>query len=55
MLSISIEKPPAILCPPPFINNLFCNAAKIAAPISKPTTDLADALPIFLFKEIDFL
>ena len=38
---MSIEKPPAILCPPPFIK-LFCVAEIIAEPISKPTVDLAE-------------
>ena len=47
-----IEKPPAILCPPPFINNFILKADKIIEPISKPTIDLADAFPILLVIEI---
>ena len=43
---IFIEKPPAILCPPPFNKILFCVAAIITEPISKPTIDLAEAFPI---------
>ena len=50
--SILIEKPPAILCPPPFNKIFSCVAAIIIDPISKPTIDLADALPIFPSKEI---
>ena len=38
--------------PPPFNNNLFCKADKIAVPISKPGIDLADAFPILLFSEM---
>ena len=49
---ISIENPPAILCPPPFIKIFACVAAIIAEPISNPTTDLADALPILPSDEI---
>ena len=51
ILFTSIEKPPAILCPPPFIKILFWIAARITAPISNPKIDLAEALPILSFKD----
>ncbi|KPU82370.1 hypothetical protein JI56_02400 [SAR11 cluster bacterium PRT-SC02] len=44
-LDILIEKPPAILWPPPLINIFFWTAASITEPISKPTIDLAEPLP----------